>query len=138
MVKEFLVRVTLVSATVLARCSVFGPMLLYYIRTYQLDSNSIRSFFEVLILVSEGPPSFSVATGCKPSQTVSTGMLRHPTAPQGREQPGAARSSQGQARWRNWRQQLDMSFPENDYMFRQTFETAPLWKRFNAYKSLQV
>ena len=66
------------SATVLARCSVFGPMLLYYIRTYQLDSNSIRSFFEVLILDSEGPPSFSVANLANPLQTVANRCYRHP------------------------------------------------------------
>ena len=86
-------------------------MLLYYIRTYQLDSNSIRSFFEVLILVSEGPPSFSVANLPNPLQTVSTGMqtvanrlygmLRHlepgssPGAAQ--EQPGAAQEPPGAA-----------------------------------------
>ena len=100
-----------ISATVLARCSVFGPMgyEITFEETFFRGSSFERSSFEVLILVSEGPPSFSVATGCKPLQTVSTPLLRHAnrcfgTLPPGaaqeqsRSSPGAAGSSPGAAR----------------------------------------
>ena len=57
-----------------------------------------------MILVSEGPPSFSVATGCNGTQTVATPLLRHATAPYGTSSQGAAqeqpRSSREQPRSR--------------------------------------
>ena len=71
------------------------------LHTYVSARFEIRSF-EVLILVSEGPPSFSVANLANPLQTVANRLYRHATAPYGTLQPGAAqerpRSSPGAAR----------------------------------------
>ena len=86
----------------LARCSVFGPMLLYYVRS------CLDTFFRSLDLFLRDPPVFQllpVATACKPwaarglgTQIVANrlyGMARHLRAWSSQELPRAARDKHG-------------------------------------------